>query len=125
MDLAAGARAGSLERGANFGGVMAVIVDHGHAARLTAVLEAPVDAAKILEPLGDLFRRYFKLPGDRDGGRGVEHIVPAGNLQLEGAERALGGVYLETRKGNALPRARFRAKSGFGAGRLHRAQIGI
>jgi hypothetical protein len=43
--VAALARRG--QRGANLGGMVAVVVHHGDAARLAALLEAPVDAAKV------------------------------------------------------------------------------
>ena len=107
MNLASPRRANRgacrLQRSANFGGVVAVIVDNGHAARLTPLLEAPVDAAKVLEPLGNLLRRYFKLPRNGHGGRGVEHIVPAGHMQLEGPQRSRCGVHQKTRKRTSLP----------------------
>ncbi len=106
VDLAARAGARRLQRGANLGGVVAVIIDNGHAARLAALLEAPVDAAKVLEPFGNLLRRNFKLPRNGDGGRGVQHIVPAGNMQLERTERSSGSVHQETRERTSLPRCR-------------------
>ena len=112
MNLAAGAGACRLQRGANFGGVVSVIIDNGHAARLAALLEAPIDAAKVLEPFGNLRGRNFKLPRDGHGGRGVEHIVPAGNMDLKWTERSRRGVHLEERERAWLPRRLRRIQNG-------------
>ena len=51
------ALAGRFQSGANFCGVMAVIIDDGDAADLTFALKAPLDAAKIRQPGSNLFRR--------------------------------------------------------------------
>ena len=53
-----------------------------------AKLKAPVDAAKVTEALGDFFGGDLKLAGDGDGGGGVEHVVAAGDMKLEGPERS-------------------------------------
>ncbi len=47
VNLAVRALARRRQRGANLGGVVAVIVHHRDAARLAALLEAPVHAAKV------------------------------------------------------------------------------
>jgi hypothetical protein len=47
MDALVAALAGGGQGGANLGGVVAVVVHHGDAARLAALLEAAVDAAKV------------------------------------------------------------------------------
>ncbi len=56
VDAAAGGFASRGKGGANFGGVVAVVVDDGDAADLTALLEAPVDSAKMEQAFGDFFR---------------------------------------------------------------------
>ncbi len=104
VNLAAAARARSGQRGANLGGMVAVVVDNRHAARLAALLEAPVDAAKVAETLGNFSGCDLKLPRNGDGGRGVEHIVPAGHVQLERPQRPRGGVHLKAREAASLPR---------------------
>ena len=56
VNLPVAALAGRGEGGANLGGMVAVIVHHGDAARLAAQLKAPVHAAKMIEALGNLLR---------------------------------------------------------------------
>ena len=98
VDATVTALAGRGQRGANLSGMVAVVVHYGDAVRLAAQLETPVDAAKMVEPLGDFFRRYQKLMGNGDGGGGVEHIVASGHMQLKRAQRPLGGVDEELRE---------------------------
>ena len=83
--------------------MVAVIVDNRDAARLAALLKAPVDAAKMVEPLGNLFRRNLKLPRDGHGRRCVEHVVSAGHVQLERAQRPRGRVHQKAREAASLP----------------------
>ena len=101
VDLPVAALARRGQRGANLRGMVAVVVHHRNAARLAALLEAPVHAAKVAEPLGNLFRRNLKLVRDGHRGRGVQHIVASGHVQLEGPQRPARRVHQETRK--ALP----------------------
>jgi hypothetical protein len=86
------ALAGGGEGGANFGGVMAVVVDDGDAAGRAAKLKSPVDAAEVIEARGDLIGGNFKLAGDGNGGGGVEDVVASGDVEFEGTERSGGGV---------------------------------
>ena len=87
MDAFVSALARGSERGANFRGMVAVVVDDGDAAGLTTLLEATVDAAETAEAFGDFFGRDFELVRDGYGGGGVEHVVAAGHVQIERAER--------------------------------------
>ena len=43
------------QRGANLGRMVPVVVHHRDAVRLPALLKPPVDSAKMLESLGNLF----------------------------------------------------------------------
>ena len=63
VDSAVAALAGGGEGGANLGGMVAVVVDDGDAARRAAKLKAPVDAAKVAEALGNLIRRELRAGG--------------------------------------------------------------
>ena len=100
---AVAALAGGGQGGANLGGVVAVVVDDGDAAGLAAQLEAAVDAAKMVEALGDFVGGNFKLVGDGDGGGGVEHVVAAGDVEFEGTERSGSGVHLKAGEAARAP----------------------
>ena len=69
------AAAGGFERGANFGGMMAVVVDQGDAVEDAFDFEAATNAGKFGEAGADQIRRDVQRK--RDGGRsgGVAHIV--------------------------------------------------
>ena len=84
VDALVAALAGGGEGGANFGGVVAVVVDDGDAAGLAAKLEAAIDTAEVAEALGNLVGGDFELAGDGDGGSGVEHVVAAGDMEFKG-----------------------------------------
>ena len=103
MDAALRALACGGERGANFSGMVAVVVDHRDASRRSALLEAAIDTAKIGESLGNLFRLDSKLPRDGHRRSRVQYIVPARNMQLEWTERPGGRVHLKARVSASLP----------------------
>src|ERR1035437_10085251 len=88
------AQAGAVERGADLGGVVSVIVHHGDAAFLAAQLEAAIDAAEGSQPFADGVGLDFEFHGDGDGGHGIEHVVAAGDAQREPAE--IGGAIADT-----------------------------
>src|SRR5580698_1708231 len=103
MDTAARALPCRGERGANLSGMVAIVVDHRNAARRSALLEAPIDTAKVGEALGNLLRCDIKLARNSYGCSRVQYIVPARNVQLEWAESAGGSVHLKTRVSASLP----------------------
>src|ERR1035437_5183484 len=100
VDAPVAAFAGSGQGGANLSRMVAVVVHHGDAAHLAALLEAPVHAAKVMEPLGDLVCGNLELVGNGHRGGGVEHVVATGYVQLKGTERAGGGSDQEAREGS-------------------------
>src|ERR1035437_7104580 len=59
---------GRFQRGANFCGVMAVIIDHGDAADFPFALKPALDATKIRKPTGDVFNRDAELDPNGNGG---------------------------------------------------------
>ncbi len=85
MPVAAFARGG--QGGANLGGMVAVVVDDGHAARLAAKLKAAVHAPEMADALGDLGRVDLQLMRDGYGGGCVEHVVAARHVQFKGTEQ--------------------------------------
>ena len=93
VNVPVSALAGGSKRGANLGGMMAVVVNHGNAAHYAFTLEAPVDAAIVVEPFGDLLRRNFKLARNGHGGCRVQNVVTAGNMQFKRAERPIRSVH--------------------------------
>ena len=71
------------QRGANFGGVVAVIVDHRDAAGLAAHLETAIDAGVAGDGLADRIERDVQFQADGDSGRRVQHVVNAGHAQMK------------------------------------------
>ncbi len=84
--LAAGVLRGG-ERRADFARMMRVIVDHHVAIGAELDLEPPARAAKRLERLRDFRERHAELRGERDDRKRVAHIVPAGDVERDRAER--------------------------------------
>ena len=76
------------QRGANLGGMMAVIVDHRDAARLPAHLKPAIDAGIAGNGLANRFERNVQFQADRDGRRRVQHVVNAGNVQVKRSQIA-------------------------------------
>src|SRR5271168_3288522 len=72
---AAGARGG--QGRPDFGGMMAVIVDHGYAPFGAAYLKAAVDAAEPGQAFTNRFDRDFEFQSDGDRGGGVENVMGA------------------------------------------------
>src|SRR5437667_165332 len=72
---------GGGQRRADLGGMVTVIVDDGHAARLAAYLEASLHAGETGQRLLDRVERNLEIEPDADGGEGIEDVVAAGNLQ--------------------------------------------
>jgi hypothetical protein len=65
----------SLERGADFGGMMAVIVNDCNVVDNAFDLEAAADSREFREALADQFSRDAEIEGDRRRRRGVADIV--------------------------------------------------
>src|SRR6266849_7568039 len=75
------------QRGADFGGVMAVIVDHRDVVDHAFNVEAAADARELAEPFADQFRGNIQIQRDGRGGGGVAHVVDARRVkELENAE---------------------------------------
>lgn len=78
VDSPVAALAGGGEGGADFGGVMAVVVDDGDAADGAAMLEAAVDATETAEAFRYETGRNAEFDADGNGGGGVEQVVASG-----------------------------------------------
>src|SRR5258708_29084011 len=63
--------------------MVSVIIDHAHARRASAQLEAPVDAAELVKSSAD--RVDAHVEADTHGNRScsVQHVVHAGDMQRE------------------------------------------
>src|ERR1017187_8517597 len=86
VDAPETAHAGAIQGRADFGGMVAVIVDDGDAALDAAHLKAAVDAVEGGKGFADFVGGDFEFHGDGDGGHGVEHVVAARNAQVEAAQ---------------------------------------
>src|SRR6266576_1367801 len=86
VDLAKAALPGCGQRGLDFGGMVAVVVDHANASDLAAQLETTVDTAKVFQRGVDVFDAEVQADADRNCGRGVENVVQSGHMQHEFAE---------------------------------------
>src|SRR5262249_44454286 len=69
--------------GADFSGMMAVIVHDTHSIDLAFELEAAVHASKLRKGFGDFFCRDVQSHAGCNRGRGVQHIVVAGHVEIE------------------------------------------
>jgi len=98
MNVLVAALAGCGQCGANLGGMVAVIVDDGDAARLATQLETPVHAAKVAEAFCDLVRCNTELMGDGYSGGGVEDVVAAGDIQFKRPKQPCGSGHLKAGK---------------------------
>src|ERR1700733_15867882 len=63
------------KRGANFRGMMAVVIDQSDAIERALDFEAPADAGKFGEAGADQVGRYTQRKRDGSGSGGVAHIV--------------------------------------------------
>jgi hypothetical protein len=73
----------ALRTGGDLHGVVAVIVEDQRAVPLAGPGEAPFDAAEAGQRLPDLRGGHTELAGDRNGGGGVQRVVPARHGQDE------------------------------------------
>src|SRR5450432_35079 len=74
---------GGRQSGADFGGVMPVVVHHRHTTNHSLLLKAPVYAAEGPQGFADVCRRNIEADADRDGCGGVEDVVLPGNVKFE------------------------------------------
>src|SRR5579859_1195693 len=81
------ALAGRRQGGANFRGMVAVVVDHADFGGAAAKLKAAVDAAEVLQRLAYALGSDIKPDAHGHGCRSVQHVVTAGNAQVEIAQR--------------------------------------
>ena len=87
VDLAKSALARGGQRGPNLGGMVAVVVDHADARGLAAQLEAAVDAAEAARARCESASTGMSSPSsNRNGGRGIQHVVSARDMQSEFAQ---------------------------------------
>src|SRR4029077_4439485 len=81
------ANAGSFQRGPDFGGVMAVIIDYRDVVDGAFDVEAAADAREFAEAFADQFRGNVEIERDSCCSGGVAHIVDAWRMEeLENAE---------------------------------------
>ena len=85
MDAFEAAGAGGGEGGANFRGMVAVVVDDGDAVDDAFCLEAAIDPAEVAQAFDDVVLGDFELHRDGDRGSRVQNIVQPGHLQRERA----------------------------------------
>src|SRR6202453_1591395 len=69
------ATARGFECGANFGGMVAVVVDQGYAAKLAFNLETPANAGELRESRANQVRRDVERKPHSRGRSGVAHVV--------------------------------------------------
>src|SRR5438552_1782177 len=74
------------QRGANFRGMMPVIINHCHSARLPANLKTAIYTAKIFEGLLDMRHGNIQPDSHGNSSRRVQHIVEAGHVQMKFTE---------------------------------------
>src|SRR5258707_12050119 len=88
MDTLEPALARRAQRVTDLGGMMAVVVNDAYAARPAFVLEAAVNAAKVLQAFANSVRGNVQPDAHSHSGRGVEHVVVSRNLQMEFTQRS-------------------------------------
>ena len=88
VDAPEAAEPRGIQGGADFGGMMSVIVNDRDAAFFAAHLEAPLHALKCRQGSTDGLGLHFQLHGHHHRRRGVEHVVPPGDRQVELAQIA-------------------------------------
>src|SRR6185312_16919364 len=75
------------ERGADLGRVVPVVVDYGHSARVAQPLKPTLRSGHA----GQSARHRRKISAEREAarhrGERIEHVVPAGQRELDAAER--------------------------------------
>src|SRR4051812_40564785 len=80
------AAARGIERGADLGRMMRVVVDDKRAVVIAEDLKAPVDAEELGDPGSGPLGADAELPRDGDRGERVPHVVLAGNEEFEEAD---------------------------------------
>src|SRR5262249_15724708 len=80
--------------------VMAVVGDHADVGKPAAQLETPVNALKALQALPDQVRRNVQAHTHAHGGGGIQHVVMAGNLEVEVAQAP--SLIVHLKMGNVL-----------------------
>ena len=104
------------EHGADLDRVMAVVVDHGDAARGAGTREAALDAAEAGERPAQHVVGDRELARHRDRGERVLHVVPAGHGQPQALDAAVDEAahavaQLDVELGAAQIEARHRARA--------------
>src|SRR5262249_52647122 len=73
--------------GANFGGMMAVVVNNSNVGDDAFDVEASPNTRKFCEPLANQIGRHVQIKRDGGRGRGVAHVMNAGRMnQVEDAK---------------------------------------
>src|SRR5256885_13853134 len=83
VDLPITAVAGGGKRGTNLGRMVPVIVNDTDAANCAFHLEATVDTSELPEGVRDLLRRNIQPDTGRDGCGCIQHVVVAGDVEIE------------------------------------------
>src|SRR5579885_793985 len=86
VNLAISALSCGGQRSANFGGMMAIVVDHSNPIHRPAQLKTPIDAAEIFEGFADLRNRNIEADADRDCRSRIEYVVKTTNVKPEFTE---------------------------------------
>ena len=81
VDLAVSALPRGGQRGANFGGMMAVVVDHADAGSLSLATGSGGRRRESSPARCESGRADVKADADGDRGGGIQHVVHAGNMQ--------------------------------------------
>src|SRR6185369_16239660 len=95
VDALKAARPRGRQSGADFGGMMSVVIDHGNAALGPAYLKAAVDTAEFGQRLANHLHWNVEFEGHRYSGSGVQSVVRAGNLQAEAAQITIAQMQME------------------------------
>src|SRR5581483_9017623 len=100
VDAAVTALARGGKSGADFSGVMGVVVNDSDAAHLSLNVEAAVHAAKALQGCANIVRANVESDTNGNGCGGVPHIVSAGDVQAELAQIAIAKMDVEAAEGD-------------------------
>ena len=83
MYLSEAALSGGRQRGANLGGMMAIVINHADPGCLAAQLEPPVYPAEIFQRRADVIRFDIEADSNRNGCGGVQDVVYSRHMQAE------------------------------------------
>src|SRR5207245_7923674 len=85
-DAVCALQAGRLDRGANFRGVMAIVIYHRHAVPLRLDLKTPIRAPEMLQPFAKLLRTEAELQTHGHRRERVLDVMATWNIQSQAAQ---------------------------------------